>query len=475
MRTLVWFRNDLRVADNTALHRAAAIGDVVGVFIVTAAQWKRHDWGATKSEFVLRSAAALAEELAKLNIPLRVLSAPTFADIPAKLLKLAKSLKSDRLTFNREYEVNESRRDEAVTQLFESSSLDVEACHDQTILPPTSPRTGEGRYYTVFTPYRRSWYAAVKQLLPITPLPPPKKQPKLAIDSDTVPLRAAGFEKSPVDPALWPAGEREAQRRLARFIADPIRHYKTARDFPAVTGTSSLSPYLACGSISPRQCLAAAMAVNRNRLDTGDANIVTWISELIWREFYRHVLVGFPRVCMNKPFKLVTDQLKWNDDEESFRRWCDGKTGVPIVDAAMRQLFATGWMHNRLRMIVAMYLTKDLLIDWRRGERFFMQHLIDGDLASNNGGWQWAASTGTDAVPYFRIFNPVSQSKRFDPRGEFIRQWCPELAALDDRSIHDPAQLPALMRNTLDWPAPLVDHAAARLRTLAAFKAIREQ
>jgi len=270
-----------------------------------------------------------------------------------------------------------------------------------------------------------------------------------------------------VPASTWPAGEREALRRLDRFVEERIERYDVDRDHPAIEATSTLSPYLACGVISPRQCLAAVADVHEGSIDTTGAGAKTWISELVWREFYRHVLFGFPRVCRGRPFKPETEALNWCDDSDAFRAWCEGRTGVPIVDAAMRQLARTGWMHNRLRMIVAMYLTKDLFVDWREGERFFMHQLVDGDFANNNGGWQWSASTGTDAAPYFRVFNPTSQSRRYDSHGEFIRTWCPELQHLDDRSIHEPASLSAERRGGLDYPAPLVDHAEARRRTLA--------
>jgi deoxyribodipyrimidine photo-lyase len=197
---------------------------------------------------------------------------------------------------------------------------------------------------------------------------------------------------------------------------------------------------------------------------------VTWISELIWREFYRHVLVGYPRVCKGRAFRPETEDVRWRNDETGFRAWCEGRTGFPVVDAAMRQLARTGWMHNRLRMIAASFLVKDLLVDWRRGESWFMEHLVDGDFASNNGGWQWAASTGTDAQPYIRVFNPTTQSRRFDPDGEFLRRFLPELADLPAPAVHDPTPE---QRRARDYPSPLVDHAAARLRAIRAFESLK--
>jgi deoxyribodipyrimidine photo-lyase len=242
-----------------------------------------------------------------------------------------------------------------------------------------------------------------------------------------------------------------------------------------VAGTSRLSPYLAVGVVTARQCLRAAIDANRGRLDRGHPGPRAWIDELIWREFYRHVLVGFPRVSMNRAFRPETEPLPWRQDERQFKAWCQGRTGVPIVDAAMRQLQQEGWMHNRLRMIVAMYLAKDLFIDWRRGERHFMHHLIDGDLASNNGGWQWAASTGTDAAPYFRVFNPHRQSRRYDPEGLFIRRYVPELRELDSGSIHDPSAIDRRDFSRLGYPAPLCDHGQARRQVISAFKRLRRR
>jgi deoxyribodipyrimidine photo-lyase len=292
---------------------------------------------------------------------------------------------------------------------------------------------------------------------------------------DAVPTSVAGFDAGRALDDLWTAGERAAKLRLNAFVTKQIRAYKDRRDLPAEAATSRLSPYLTAGVISPRQCLLAAAEANGGRLDGGRAGPSCWVSELIWREFYRHVLVGFPRVSMNRAFKEKTERVPWRYDGDQFADWCAGRTGVPIVDAGMRELAQTGWMHNRLRMIVAMFLTKDLLIDWRWGERHFMRQLIDGDLASNNGGWQWSASTGTDAAPYFRIFNPYRQGQRYDPAGNYIRQFVPELADVPSDWLHDPNKFPAEERQRLGYPEPMIDHAAARQQALAAFNALARQ
>ena len=269
--------------------------------------------------------------------------------------------------------------------------------------------------------------------------------------------------------SLWPAGETEARRRLDSFSEAQIDHYQNERDFPAKPGTSQLSAYLAAGVISPRQCLHAALNSNQGEFESGNTGAVTWINELLWREFYKHLLVGYPRVSRHRAFRPETEALAWRNAPDELAAWQQARTGLPIIDAAMRQLLATGWMHNRLRMVVAMFLTKNLLIDWREGERFFMQHLIDGDLAANNGGWQWSSSTGTDSAPYFRIFNPLSQSEKFDPEGLFIKHWLPELAGLSKKDVHNPASLGGLF-GVVDYPSPIVDLSASRTRALTAFK-----
>ncbi|UCG16021.1 MAG: deoxyribodipyrimidine photo-lyase [Phycisphaerales bacterium] len=464
----MWFRSDLRVADNPALHHArkAADNGVIAVFAVCTKQWAEHDWGSMKVDFVLRNVRALSEALARLNIPLVLIRADRFAQVPGRLLTLAKRHACEALYLNSEYEVNELQRDREVTALFHEHGRSVHTFTDQVILDADRLRTGAGRWYTVFTPFKRKWCEIVKEegLPPVGPRP--RRQGRIGIEPDAVPATVrvfAGHQR----PDLWPAGERAAQKRLNAFVARRIGDYHKARDHPAIDGTSALSPYLAVGVLSARQCLQAALDANHGRLDSGRKGVTTWISELIWREFYRYILVGFPRVCMGRPFKTETDNLPWRYDEGQFAAWCAGRTGFPIVDAGMRQLAQTGWMHNRLRMIVAMFLTKDLFIDWRWGERHFMQHLVDGDLASNNGGWQWSASTGTDAAPYFRVFNPLNQSWRYDPDGSFIRRFVPELAGLTANRVHCPD---GQSLAALDYPRPIVDRRNTRQFVMRAFR-----
>lgn len=464
---LVWLRSDLRIHDNSALAAAAANGPVVAVFLRSVAQWQTHGHGATKIDFWARSVAALKASLNGLNIPLLHRDIDHYDEAAQVLLDIAHEHQITQLHFNYEYALNEQRRDQSVLDAFKQAGITAQGHHDAVAFAPGSLLTGKGDYYGVFTPFSKAWHKQVTaQQLALRDTP--SVQSPLEINSDPLPALPS-LDNDPVDKRLWPAGEEAASDNLERFLRFRGRHYKQQRDFPNVRGTSELSPYLALGMISYRQCLQAVMSENGGHLADGDAGLTTWVNELIWREFYQHVAVGFPQVCRHQPFQEHTKQLRWRDDDKGFQAWCEGRTGYPIVDAAMRQLVTTGWMHNRLRMITAMFLSKHLLIDWRRGEAFFMRHLIDGEFCANNGGWQWAASTGTDAAPYFRIFNPTTQSTRFDPEGEFIAHWLPELKPLPKKARHAP---PQDMLNPTGYSAPIVDHKAARQRALDAFKAL---
>lgn len=475
MRALVWFRSDLRLADNPALHNACRDSDqgVVAVYAVTLDQWTAHDEAPVKVGFRLRNLAMLSAALAEKNIALKIIESPRFDGVPALLRAIAHEHECDAIYFNNEYEVNERERDELVVDVFEEDGRAVHRFTDQCAFEPGELRTGKGGYYTVYSPFKRSWYQAYKDDTGrLNPLPMPRKRTEMIGTPDNVPEAVSGFELAISAEDHWPAGEKEANKRLKDFLADRLLDYKEDRDFPDIPGTSALSPYLVSGVISLRTCYHKAIEANNGKVDSGSSGAVHWISELIWREFYKHLLVGFPRLSRHRAFKLETEQLVWNNNDEHHKAWCEGRTGVPIVDAAMRQLTETGWMHNRLRMIVAMFYTKNLFLDWRRGERFFMSHLIDGDLSANNGGWQWSASTGTDAAPYFRIFNPYSQSKKFDPEGAFIRRFVPELRDVEGGSIHDPSQIPGLLRSSLDYPDPIVDVKVTRQAAIEAFKAL---
>ena len=434
---------------------------------MTPQQWLQHDDAPVKVDFWMRNLASLSGKLAKLNIPLLIETKKTFEDSAKAIVRLAKKHECSTVYWNREYEVNESARDRSTEKILSKAGVTVQQFHDRVIVPPEEIETKDGRFYSVYTPYRKVWDTKFVDRLDV--LAKPRKQKPIDVAADPVPEKVAGFNFNGVRSDLWQEGENQASRRLQAF-AQHINAYGTDRDVPSVNGTSLLSPYLAAGVISPSQCVTAVLAACQNKL-VKESGPGVWVSEITWRDFYAHVMVGFPRVSMNQPFKSKTLGVPWRSDADDLAAWKSGMTGYPIVDAGMRQLNQTGWMHNRLRMVTAMFLTKNLLIDWRLGERYFMQNLVDGDLAANNGGWQWSASTGTDAVPYFRIFNPFSQSKRFDPDGKFIKRFCPELESVPARQLHNVDKFVAAASG-LDYPRYIVDYKEGRERALAAFKSL---
>ncbi len=455
---LVWLRNDLRIEDNPALFNARELGECCCVFIVTRKQWAAHNDAPIKLNFIYRRLRALQTELNALNIPLKVLCCDNYQAVPEALSKLAKAIECTTLWFNHEYPLNESLRDRAVEATLAAQGIDTKSFHGDLFHPPGTVKTQNNTTYHVFTPFARQWKKQLTDTL-MTPLAKPKKQREISIKSDDI---AALWFSDTLEyrEDLWPVSTKATQLKLNKFMANAALNYKEIRDFPSIAGTSTLSPYLMCGAISTKQCLLSL------RHKTGEWIESTWLNELIWREFYRHLISIYPHLSRQENFKTLKSPIPWVNDDKQWQAWSTGQTGYPIVDAAMKQLLQTGWMHNRLRMIVAAFLTKLLLIDWRKGEQFFMQHLIDGDYASNNGGWQWAASTGADAAPYFRIFSPLRQSERFDPDGTFIKKLLPELADLDKKSIHNPS---SAQRKAYNYPEPIVDYKFARERALAEY------
>lgn len=460
---LVWLRNDLRLEDNPALHYASTQGNMCCVYIVTPQQWQAHNDAPAKIAFWRTRLIALALELNALNIPLRILTALTYNDVPHTLFTLAGEIQAQSLQFNNEYPLNEKHRDQQTTEHFESQGIGVHRFDGDIIIPSHRIKTLQNTNYKVFTPFSRQWH---KQLTEqdLHTLPAPTQQPITALASDVIediPLSAWGLkEHHTYRHDLWAADTDAVHQRLTQFCYHSANQYKEQRDIPSINGTSTLSPYLAAGIISVRQCISCI----RHHIDDWRSN--SWVTELIWREFYRYLIDLHPHLSQGKNFIHTPKPIPWVNDDSLFQTWCEGNTGFPIVDAAMKQLVQTGWMHNRLRMVTAAFLTKLLLIDWRKGEAFFMQHLLDGDYASNNGGWQWAASTGADAAPYFRIFNPTRQSERFDKEGLFIKKLLPELAPLNHKHIHTPT---TEARNTHGYPEPIIDYKWARQRALDSY------
>ncbi len=457
MTHLVWFRRDLRILDNPALYYACQKSNeaVIALYLLTPDFWQRHHDANCKIAFWLRNLACLEAELKKLNISLFV-SVVTQKNIKSVFKKISQQYRITHLHFNTLLEPDEYRIDLAITKLCEKLSIKVHHYQQTCILEPGAVVKANNKPYQIFTPFKNKWLSVLKPDDYIC-LPKPKLKHYIVKLEKTTTLKNFLHQYKKEDFPQWSAGEYTAQQRLREFTSHHIKEYANTRDFPALSGTSQLSPYLTAGVLSVRQCLATAVQLQQNK------GIKTWINELIWRDFYQHILYFFPHVGKNRAFKRETEKIVWHKNQHHFQAWCEGRTGIPIIDAAMRQLLQTGWMHNRLRMVVTMFFSKNLFLDWRNGEQYFMQHLIDGDLAANNGGWQWSASAGTDAVPYFRIFNPYRQSQRFDPEGCFIRQYCPELAALDHKQIHQPPLLK-------DYPEPIVNVELTRKQAIAMFK-----
>lgn len=462
---VVWLRADLRVYDNPALFAAAQAGPCVAVYTLCTGQWAAHDVAPIKQALIVAQLKHLETALAKLNIPLVVLNCDVFSAVPDALVRWCSDLGAQALYCNLEYELNERKLTKLVKAELQAQGLVFYSYHDQCALAPGQIVTQQGAMYQVFTAFRKAYSANYQRLCrPIWPAPAP--QAELGVASD---LRALmPLEPLPLSP-LWPAGEDCAHERLASFIEQRLSQYRAERDLPAIDATSALSPYLAVGILSTTQCFQALKSLSGGSLGSRNEGYITWMHELIWREFCRHMLWAEPRLCMHKAYKRATDKLPWRQDLELLQAWQQGRTGYPLVDAGMRQLNETGWMHNRVRMVTAMFLTKHLFLDWRLGERYFMQNLVDGDLASNNGGWQWSASTGVDAAPYFRIFNPERQSERFDPEGEYIKRYVPELACLNNKQIHNPSDE---LRRKLNYPKAIVEHRSAVAETKAAFAAL---
>ncbi|MGG4609613.1 deoxyribodipyrimidine photo-lyase [Providencia sp. Me31A] len=464
---VIWFRNDLRVIDNKALSSACADphAKVIALFTATPEQWQQHDVSPRQIAFIHQHLVELQRSLAELGIPLVCQTKANFMDAAKWVLNYAKEHQAQALFFNRQYEWNEKQRDEWLVK--QPHGMHIHAFDDFLLLPPGSVTNQKGEMYQVYTPFRRAFLTQLT-VTDYRSLRAPEKRAEPLQIAENLTL----FPHEPVDIAPhFPIGEKAALTRLRHFCTQHVTHYLQDRDIPSISGTSQLSPYLAIGVLSPRQCLNRLQAQNPQVFDYPDSGAFTWLNELIWREFYSHLLVAFPRLNRHQPFIQWTQYIHWNNSSTDFTAWKTGQTGYPIVDAAMRQLNQTGWMHNRLRMIVASFLVKDLLIDWRKGEKYFMSQLIDGSLAANNGGWQWSASTGVDASPWFRIFNPTTQGKKFDSQGVFIRHWLPELSLVPDKYIHNPHEWASINNVTLNYPTPIVDHKQARLATLAAFEA----
>lgn len=447
---LVWLRRDLRLHDHAALAMALLKHErVIPVFIFDRTILDPLPRTDARVAFILESLAKLKATLQRHGNDLLVRIGDPTEQIPA----LARQCAATAVYASRDYEPAVRIRDTAVSAALNEINVDWYDCKDQVIFECDEILTQAGKPFSVFTPYWRVWRSRLDVLA--TAEYPLKLEHLAALPAEPLPTLAdLGFESI----KTCPAGETVATALLTDFAAR-IDQYQALRDFPAQAGTSKLSAHLRFGTLSIRACVRLALAHN-------SAGAECWLKELCWREFYQQLLWHRPDL-VDHAFHSEFDNLPFPNRQDWFTAWSEGRTGYPLIDAGMRQLNQTGYMHNRLRMICASFLVKDLLIDWRWGERYFAEKLLDYDLASNNSGWQWAASVGCDAQPWFRIFNPVTQSQKFDPEGKFIRRYCPELTPLSDARIH----APWLSNTILDYPQPLVDHASQRLAALALFNA----
>jgi deoxyribodipyrimidine photo-lyase len=474
---LVWLRRDLRLTDHAAL--SAALRDHHQVHLAFVFDrgildsLPPHD---RRVDFIHRSIVQIDAQLRAQGGALWVLVGDPTQRIP----ELARALNIAAVYANRDYEPSAIERDRAVAAALASFDCNWITCKDQVIFETDEVMTLDGRSFSVFTPYKRAWLKRVAfGLFDAHPVQLPGRVAPVDPLATWVPdLGAIGFERTALDELGIEAGE-DGAKKLVEDFARRIGRYQATRDYPAVKGPSYLSVHLRFGTASIRTL--ARLAWQTIQADPGAAEgAQTWLSELIWREFYFQILWHHPRV-VTQSFRPEYDAIKWDNDPARFEAWCEGRTGYPLVDAAMLQLEHSGYMHNRLRMVTASFLTKDLGIDWRLGEAWFARKLIDFDLAANNGGWQWASSSGCDAQPWFRIFNPVTQSERFDSDGRFIKRYLPSLAALSAQSIHAPWRCGPIERRAAgvclggNYPHPIVDHDEARKLTLARYGVVKKK
>ncbi|ESZ90052.1 cryptochrome DASH [Sclerotinia borealis F-4128] len=484
-----WFKCDLRTKDNKALRLASEKAMELGVpliamYVISPQDFEAHLTAPVRVDFILRTLEILKGDLVKLDIPLYVETVEKRQRAPGRILELLEEWGTSHLYANVEYEVDELRREARMVRQCLEKGIAMDVVPDTCVVSPGELASGQGKQYSVYTPWFKTWVAYVHEnshLLDLFEFPgknPPSARKKFAKLFETK-VPDAPANKSLTDEekkrfhSMWPAGEHAAQERLTKFAKEKITQYQEMRNFPSLNQTSCLSVHFASGTLSARTAIRTARDHNTTKkLNAGHPGIQTWISEVAWRDFYKHVLAHWPYVCMNKPFKPEYTNIVWEYNMSHFNAWTQGKTGYPIVDAAMRQLNYSGYMHNRCRMIVGSFLAKHLLIDWRMGEKYFMEHLIDGDFASNNGGWGFSASTGVDPQPYFRIFNPLLQSEKFDKQGTYIRKWVEELRGVEGKAVHEPfadGKASGVARER-GYPERIVEHKGSRERCLGRYK-----
>jgi deoxyribodipyrimidine photo-lyase len=454
---LFWHRRDLRISDNVGLAMARQrSAKVIGVFCLDPLILERDDVAPARVAYLMGSLRSLQERHAQAGGQLLLLQTDPKQGIP----NLAKVLDAKAVFFNYDVEPYAHERDRAVISALNQAGIEVKTFWDQLLHSPEEIKSGSGTPYTVYSPFWKNWSSKPKadpvpDLANVEPLTEGELEHAKQVSTIALPTaKDLGYVWN--NPLMLDPGEKAAQERLEEFCAAAINQYQEQRNFPAQPGTSLLSAALKFGGIGVRKVWAATVdAMERSRSEETQDNIRVWRQELAWREFYQHALYFFPELAEGA-YRKVLKSFPWENNETYFQAWCEGRTGYPIVDAAMRQMNETGWMHNRCRMIVASFLTKDLLVDYRLGEKYFMQRLYDGDLSANNGGWQWSTSSGMDPKP-LRIFNPASQAKKFDPDGEYIREWLPELRSVETENLIS-GKIDKSDRDRAGYPKPIVDH-----------------
>jgi len=464
MRGLVWFRRDLRVHDQPALSAAwAECDEVIPLFIFDEPLLRSKQYGSAGVQFMRDCLDDLAQSLAGRGLPLRWRR----GEPAEELLRAAREWRIDTVYWNRDYEPAATQRDAAAAQALLRRGIHVRSFKDHVVFETGEISSSTGTPLQRYSAYRARWWAQWRVSAPPVLAPPPPGGGK-ASPVEIPSASDLGYE--PIRRSM-PGGESEARRRLRWFLNEPIRDYAAARDRPAADGTSCLSAHFRYGTVSSRSAVHAALATLGRRGRTWKTGVQTWIDELIWRDFFQHILAAFPRVATG-PFRPAPP-APYRTDDRLLTAWSQGRTGFPLVDAGMRQLRQTGWMPNRVRMVAASFLVKDLGLDWRAGERYFMEQLLDADLAANNGNWQWCASTGTDAMPGYRIFNPSLQARKFDPDGAYLRRYLPELGSVPARFVHAPERMGVEEQDRYgcrigrDYPSPVVDHEDAKRQYLA--------
>ncbi len=461
------FSEDLRIKDNKALYEASlSRKGLCALYIIDKGKYEDHGDSHAKLKLKFLALEQIKKSFFSLNISLKIIHSQKISDEPSEILKFCQKHSIKNVFLNSEYPFNENQRNIKLEKLCIENEIDFNE-FDSQLINPNQIKNNSEQPFKVFTPFSKKIRLLMSPEI-LEETPGPFKQEKEALNQDEVPTFEDIFGEDlnfPIE--NYPVAEESSEQRLEAFIDSSVEHYKELRDFPSIAATSNLSSSLAIGLISSKQAINRVLSRLPDDAGTGQ---FTWINEIIWREFYKYIAYHFPHVSKGKSFIPKYDNIPWREDEASFNKWCNGQTGVPIIDAAMRQLIKEKWMHNRLRMITAMFLTKNLLIDWRKGERYFMENLVDGDFCSNNGGWQWSASTGVDASPYFRIFNPITQSEKFDPEGIFIKNYVTELSNCPVSEIHNPS---LQTRSSLNYPEIIVDLKSSRLRAIDAFKSIK--